>query len=301
MEKKLKEDEETTITNEKNITTEDNVEEDDNITEERVENKEMDSNHLDEESFENMEDENNSISKVEETTESNLQEEEKPLPENAKKEKPIFNVEENQLEQTSNKKVEQKVKPIIIPVTKKEEQNTIKSPRDLKVIVQKMVSPRYIEESNLTKKMSMIEMMKNKLQNEAIKSVEKKDNSPVPSEIGNEKGKILKMQNHFIEEIEKQNSPRPSLERKSSKINLEIKREKCNICDKTVYATEKMTAGKNIFHQKCFKCSRCKTKLTIQNYVISNEDEETKLYCKIHYEEGLKSKDIFKKKYTELE
>jgi hypothetical protein len=295
MEKKLKEDEETTITNEKNITTEDNIEDDDNITEEQVENKEIESIHFENEQLDNLEDDKNEI--------SNMKEEEMPIFNTQEKveDQKISNVKEEQKEyQQPSKSEQQKIKPIIIPVKNSEKENTIKSPRDLKVIVQKIVSPRYLEDSKLTKKMSMIEMMKTKLQNEAIKSTEKKD-SPVPSEIGNEKGKILKMQNHFIEEIEKQNSPRPSLERKSSKINLEIKREKCNICDKTVYATEKMTAGKNIFHQKCFKCSRCKTNLTIQNYVISNEDEEIKLYCKVHYEEGLKSKDIFKKKYTELE
>eukprot|EP01080_Neovahlkampfia_damariscottae_P008422 gene8422-247_t len=234
--------------------------------------------------------------------------------------------DETSKENEITSKNEQELTPTIPKLlninTQTKEEDKIKSPRDLKVIVQNVISPRY------KKRGSMIEMMKNKLKEEANKSNEKK----VPSSPSSNK-MILKMHSKFMNDEVKSkpsddsnsnpnsnpSSPLPSLvnsspsnqtlERKSSKISLEIKREKCYSCDKTVYQTEKMIAGKNVYHQKCFKCSRCKTKLTIQNYVIYNsneQDEKSKLFCKVHYEE-IKNKrisegwDQFKKKYKELE
>eukprot|EP01080_Neovahlkampfia_damariscottae_P011994 gene11994-5394_t len=61
----------------------------------------------------------------------------------------------------------------------------------------------------------------------------------------------------------------------------QMKKDKCVACDKNVYATEKITAGKNQYHERCFKCSVCKKKLTILNYVISNGENQA-LYCKNH-------------------
>jgi len=57
--------------------------------------------------------------------------------------------------------------------------------------------------------------------------------------------------------------------------------EKCKECNKTVYATEKVTVpGKQggLFHKTCFKCSVCSTKLDVTNYGSSNG----RLFCNTH-------------------
>jgi hypothetical protein len=33
--------------------------------------------------------------------------------------------------------------------------------------------------------------------------------------------------------------------------------EKCFICEKTVYAMEKIEADKKVYHKQCFKCTSC--------------------------------------------
>lgn len=37
--------------------------------------------------------------------------------------------------------------------------------------------------------------------------------------------------------------------------------EKCGICQKTVYAQERIEAGNIPFHKQCFKCHNCKMSL----------------------------------------
>ncbi|WAR30594.1 PLI2B-like protein [Mya arenaria] len=55
--------------------------------------------------------------------------------------------------------------------------------------------------------------------------------------------------------------------------------EKCDICSKTVYAAERIEAGKRPFHKFCFKCSECKMQLKLENYAQADGI----LYCKKHY------------------
>ncbi|KAK3599227.1 hypothetical protein CHS0354_012835 [Potamilus streckersoni] len=59
--------------------------------------------------------------------------------------------------------------------------------------------------------------------------------------------------------------------------------EKCTICQKSVYAAERVEAGQNPYHKFCFKCSvdGCKIQLTINNYAQAHGV----LYCKKHYNE----------------
>ncbi|KAK3781756.1 hypothetical protein RRG08_037159 [Elysia crispata] len=58
---------------------------------------------------------------------------------------------------------------------------------------------------------------------------------------------------------------------------------KCGICDRTVYAQEKIEAGNVSFHQNCFKCSVCNMKLSRQNYAQA----DTVLFCKKHYQSNV--------------
>ncbi|XP_059146479.1 uncharacterized protein LOC131934271 [Physella acuta] len=63
--------------------------------------------------------------------------------------------------------------------------------------------------------------------------------------------------------------------------------DKCGICDKTVYAQEKIEAGGVPFHKQCFKCSHCKMSLNLQNYAQA----EKILYCKNHYQSEVVAKN----------
>lgn len=36
----------------------------------------------------------------------------------------------------------------------------------------------------------------------------------------------------------------------------------CAVCGKTVYPVERVFANKQLYHNQCFKCSKCEKKLT---------------------------------------
>ncbi|XP_025112685.1 LIM domain-containing protein WLIM2b-like [Pomacea canaliculata] len=63
--------------------------------------------------------------------------------------------------------------------------------------------------------------------------------------------------------------------------------EKCGICQKTVYAQERIEAGNIPFHKQCFKCHNCKMSLNLQNYAQA----EGQLYCKKHYQDEVVAKN----------
>lgn len=58
--------------------------------------------------------------------------------------------------------------------------------------------------------------------------------------------------------------------------------EKCEKCNKTVYATEKIVIeekdGKKVFHKACLRCTHCQVVLTLGNYAAMNGIT----YCKPH-------------------
>lgn len=61
--------------------------------------------------------------------------------------------------------------------------------------------------------------------------------------------------------------------------------EKCQACDKTVYATEKTVIeekeGKKVFHKTCLKCSHCNVIVTLGNYASM----QGVVYCKPHFKQ----------------
>ncbi|XP_013397523.1 pollen-specific protein SF3 [Lingula anatina] len=59
--------------------------------------------------------------------------------------------------------------------------------------------------------------------------------------------------------------------------------EKCTVCAKSVYAAERLEAGKKIFHKLCFKCAVCRMTLTVQNY----HQSDGVLFCKKHFQENV--------------
>eukprot|EP00123_Amoebidium_parasiticum_P008032 comp18534_c0_seq1/m.19966 comp18534_c0_seq1/g.19966 ORF comp18534_c0_seq1/g.19966 comp18534_c0_seq1/m.19966 type:complete len:137 (-) comp18534_c0_seq1:233-643(-) len=62
--------------------------------------------------------------------------------------------------------------------------------------------------------------------------------------------------------------------------------EKCDICTKTVYPMEKITAEGKIWHKNCLKCAKCDKILSLGTYAAAGD----KMYCKPHFKELFKLK-----------
>jgi len=56
--------------------------------------------------------------------------------------------------------------------------------------------------------------------------------------------------------------------------------EKCYICEKTVYSTERIAPNSKVMHKNCFKCKECKSLLRLDAYCLNNGN----FYCKTDYE-----------------
>ncbi|XP_071154241.1 uncharacterized protein [Mytilus edulis] len=63
--------------------------------------------------------------------------------------------------------------------------------------------------------------------------------------------------------------------------------EKCDLCQKSVYAAERIEAGNKPYHKLCFKCSDCKMSLNLNNY----KQAHGILYCTKHFQEHVVSKN----------
>jgi len=58
------------------------------------------------------------------------------------------------------------------------------------------------------------------------------------------------------------------------------------MCEKKVYAMEKLEAGGKVYHKTCFRCSHCKCVLRMDTFT-SNRGI---LFCKTHFKQLLKIK-----------
>jgi hypothetical protein len=56
--------------------------------------------------------------------------------------------------------------------------------------------------------------------------------------------------------------------------------EKCSICSKTVYPGERIATNGRVWHQDCFRCSKCNSKLSISSYEL---DPQGTPFCKTHF------------------
>ncbi|KAI7794430.1 LIM domain and actin-binding protein 1a [Triplophysa rosa] len=63
-------------------------------------------------------------------------------------------------------------------------------------------------------------------------------------------------------------------------------RETCVTCLKTVYPLEKLVANQQIYHNTCFRCAYCNTKLSLVNYASLQNN----VYCKPHFCQLFKAK-----------
>jgi len=66
---------------------------------------------------------------------------------------------------------------------------------------------------------------------------------------------------------------------KQANIEPAIVDNKCFLCNKTVYAMEKVEADKKVYHKSCFKCVQCKSVLKPGNFTAN----DSKIYCKPHF------------------
>nr|XP_044601015.1 LIM domain-containing protein 2 isoform X1 [Equus asinus] len=72
---------------------------------------------------------------------------------------------------------------------------------------------------------------------------------------------------------------------KSFSLRAQVK-ETCSACQKTVYPMERLVADKLIFHNSCFCCKHCHTKLSLGSYAALHGE----FYCKPHFQQLFKSK-----------
>lgn len=57
--------------------------------------------------------------------------------------------------------------------------------------------------------------------------------------------------------------------------------EKCGVCEKTVYATERISVGDKVLHKNCLKCKHCNKILSTGTCASMNEV----YYCKPHFKQ----------------
>ncbi|KAM8975452.1 LIM domain and actin-binding protein 1 isoform 2-T2 [Pelodytes ibericus] len=117
------------------------------------------------------------------------------------------------------------------------------------------------------------------------------ENSPVPS-------RNISESNGQHEELQRPStSPGTSpqtrvlnqLESMPSKLTKKFQlpaRETCFGCQKTVYPMERFLANQQVYHNSCFRCTHCSTKLSLGNYASLNGS----VYCKPHFNQLFKSK-----------
>ncbi|XP_018105664.1 LIM domain and actin-binding protein 1 isoform X2 [Xenopus laevis] len=63
-------------------------------------------------------------------------------------------------------------------------------------------------------------------------------------------------------------------------------RESCFSCQKTVYPVERLFANNQVYHNSCFRCSHCSTKLSLGTFASLHGT----VYCKPHFNQLFKSK-----------
>jgi cysteine/glycine-rich protein len=69
-------------------------------------------------------------------------------------------------------------------------------------------------------------------------------------------------------------------------------KEKCAVCSKTVYPTERMSIDGTLFHQDCLKCTQCNKKISNTNF----GKLDGKYYCKPHTLELIKRRGKYEGK-----
>ncbi|PIO39114.1 hypothetical protein AB205_0069660, partial [Aquarana catesbeiana] len=82
-------------------------------------------------------------------------------------------------------------------------------------------------------------------------------------------------------------SPAASVVQRSKSFSMKpAAKELCSSCQTTVYPMERLVADKHVFHNRCFCCKHCSTKLSLGSYAALHGE----FYCKPHFQQLFKSK-----------
>lgn len=65
--------------------------------------------------------------------------------------------------------------------------------------------------------------------------------------------------------------------------------EKCNQCNKTVYAMERLEVAGRLMHKTCFRCSKCNSPLSVGRFSVGGGE----LYCMTHYKQAFREKGTY--------
>merc|ERR1712000_553467 len=62
---------------------------------------------------------------------------------------------------------------------------------------------------------------------------------------------------------------------------MNVKKEKCAVCEKTVYFSERIAIDSDVFHKTCLRCTECNKVLSLGNYAAL----QGKFFCKPHFKQ----------------
>jgi len=77
---------------------------------------------------------------------------------------------------------------------------------------------------------------------------------------------------------------------------MNVGKESCDVCKKTVYVSEKLTADGKIFHKSCFRCTHCNNVLKLGSYASMDGI----FYCKPHFKQLFASKGNYSEGFGKL-
>jgi len=79
-------------------------------------------------------------------------------------------------------------------------------------------------------------------------------------------------------------------------MSINIKKEVCNVCEKTVYPTEQLKADDKIYHKACFRCEYCQGTLKLGSFASM----DGRLFCKPHFKQLFNSKGNYSEGFGKL-
>jgi hypothetical protein len=75
-----------------------------------------------------------------------------------------------------------------------------------------------------------------------------------------------------------------------------VQKETCLVCEKPVYAQDRLSADEKIFHKGCFRCKHCNSVLKLGSYAAMGGE----FYCKPHFKQLFTSKGNYSEGFGKL-
>ncbi|PRP88078.1 hypothetical protein PROFUN_04169 [Planoprotostelium fungivorum] len=83
---------------------------------------------------------------------------------------------------------------------------------------------------------------------------------------------------------------------KKRESDMNVEKEHCITCGKTVYVSEKLSADGKVFHKSCFRCTHCNNILKLGSYASM----DGVFYCKPHFKQLFASKGNYSEGFGKL-